>query len=690
MTTRYRLGIDAGGTFTDFLLVGSDGSRLAHKTSSVPLDPPRAVATGLAEMAEGLGVTPSELAASIDTIVHGTTVATNAVLTRNGAVGGVLCTEGFRDTLDLGDGTRPDPYDNRVPARQGLVPRRRVLGVRGRIDAAGTEIEPLDPKSVLDACASLAAQAVETIVVCLLHATANPSHERVVADLVKRTLPDTTVLQASELLPVVGYFDRMSTATLNAYVTPIMARYVDSLTTYLAEAGFAGTLLFMQSNGGVASVDEVKSRAVMSILSGPASAPLAAGPLLSSLSTDSALVVDMGGTSFDATVVHGGRVALVNDGWIDGIRLALPALDIHTVGAGGGSIARVSAGGLLKVGPESAGALPGPACYGRGGERATVTDADLVLGYIRPERFLNGRLALDAEAAHRVIHDQVAVPLGLGDHAAAGGVHRLTNVSMASAVRTATLERGQDPRDLPLVVAGGAGPVHAAALAMEIGISLLVVPRDSSVMCAAGMLEADFRHDYVASLHLRLGIDGLDGLEQMWGAMRSEGMERLASEGIAPAAVEIHPSLDARYLGQWFQLRVDVGSDQIARPDADLLAKAFHERHHERFGYTAPSSTIEIMAVRLAAVGLTGEGGRGAFPGPAPASGTLGAMPSRTAWDPGREAMIEFAVFDGSAAGTGASCSGPALIELENTTVVVPEGFAASMDDAGSFILRSV
>ena len=685
--TTYRVGVDAGGTFTDFFLEGSDGTQLLHKVSSTPDDPARAVGDGLKALARMTGLSPSAFLGAVQHIVHGTTVATNAVLTRGGALTAAIVTRGFRDTLALRDGRRQSPYDNRVSPVVPLLPRRRVIPVTGRLDHAGNELDPLDLEDVVSTARHLSeGQGVEVVVVCLLHATANPSHERAAAEAIRTHLPDVHVVVASDLLPVVGYFDRLSTAVLNAYVTPVMARYIRSLTQLLTDSGFGGTLVLMQSNGGVASVDEVLSRPVNSILSGPASAPTAGGTAARHLRVSDATVVDMGGTSFDATVLHEGKAALVSDGWIDGHRLALPMLDIHTVGAGGGSIAQLASGGLLRVGPESAGAVPGPACYGRGGNRATVTDADVVLGFINPETFLDGRAPLDAPAARRVIQDQIADPLGLSVERAAGGIFRMINVSMASAVRAITLRRGIDPRAFPLVVAGGAGPIHAAAIAWEMEIPIVVIPRHSSVFCAAGMLGANFRHDYVMSLRGQLADLRAKDLSELWVEMRERGLQRLESEGLARDSAEVRPAIDLRYVGQWSELRVDVAEAELENPNLGTLALAFHDRHNDRFGYSSPSSPIESITVRLTVIGRIDR----PVHAPSRRRGHDSIRPcgSRMAWSPGEQAMAEHAVYDGIEMSPGVSVAGPSLIELGVTTILVPREYVARVDPGGAFILN--
>ena len=527
----YRVGIDVGGTFTDFLVLGDD-ARLVHKTSSTPDDPSRGVVTGLSEIAGALGIDLKALVAGTDVIVHGTTVTTNAVLTHRGARTGLLVTEGFRDVLALRDGTREAPYDNRMTPPEPLVPRYLRLPVAGRVDAAGEEMRPLADDDVRAAARTFADEGVRAVAICFMHSPANPAHERRARDLIGELLPDAYVTASSDLLPQVRYYDRTSTTVLNAYVGPIIADYLTALTQRLDELAFTGTLLIMQSNGGVATPAEVAQRAALSLLSGPASGPTAGLWHTEPHGVRDCITIDMGGTSFDASLVADGEPPLMVDGIVDRWRLALPTIDIHTIGAGGGSIAHVDDGGLLHVGPDSAGAMPGPACYGRGGTRPTVTDADLVLGYLDETSFAHGAMALDRAAAVAALA-QIAEPLGLSVEEAAAGVYDLVNVTMATGVRDVSVRRGFDPRDFPLLVAGGAGPLHAAAIAAELEIPSLIVPRESSIFCAAGMLMSDFKHDYVRAHAAPLAAADLDEIGALFDEMTAAGRATLTREGVA-------------------------------------------------------------------------------------------------------------------------------------------------------------
>lgn len=678
----FRLGIDVGGTFTDFLLVGDDDERFVHKTSSTPDDPSIGFVTGLEELAAGLGLDAHGLLAQTEVIVHGTTVTTNAVLTRRGATTGLLGTKGFRDALALRNGLREAPYDNRLQPPVPLVPRYRRIGIEGRVDYKGDEVAALDEADVRAACRRFAADGVEAIAISFMHSPTNADHERRARNICRELLPDVYVTASSDLLPQVRYYDRTSTAVLNAYVGPIITRYLAALNARLSGLDFEGVLLIMQSNGGVAAPAEVTERAALSLLSGPASGPTAGLWQLAPHGVRDCITIDMGGTSFDAALVRDGVPLVMTDGIVDRWRIALPMIDIHTIGAGGGSIARVDDGGMLQVGPQSAGAKPGPVCYGRGGTEPTTTDADLVLGYVDANSFLRGEMPLDHAAAARAIEERIARPLGISVEAAAAGIYDVINVAMATGVRDVSVRRGLDPRDFPLVVAGGAGPVHAAAIAAELEIPLLVVPRESSIFCAAGMLMCDFKHDFVRSLKTTLHELDPVHLTTLLDEMRSEGSAILERELVPTERIDTQASLDLRYVGQWHELTVP-----LAAVEHEAIAEAFHAQHDRLFGYTSPEMSIEVLAVRLTATGSTDKPDQLPFRGAA--TGPDGLLGSRPIWSASERALVETPVYDGLALAPGRTLIGPAVVELANTTIVVLEGFELAVDRFGAFVLWS-
>ncbi|HMR72026.1 MAG TPA: hydantoinase/oxoprolinase family protein, partial [Rubrivivax sp.] len=446
-------------------------------------------------------------AATIDTIVHGTTVTTNATLTSTGARTALLTTEGVRDALEMRRGIREAQYDNRYTNVVPLVPRARRLGIAGRIDRDGRELAPLDLAAVRAAVQRWRDDGVQAVAVCFMNAFANPAHEQAAAAIVRAEWPEAYLSVSTEVLPAIRFYDRVSTTALNAYVGPKLGHYLDRLVERLAGVGFGGLLLIMQSNGGVITPAAARAKAALTLLSGPSGGPGAGLHYVAALGRDRVITTDMGGTSFEASVAVG-MPLVKNDGEIARHRIALPMLDIHTIGAGGGSIGWLDDGGLLRMGPQSAGADPGPACYGRGGTLPTTTDANLVLGYLDPGYFAGGTMPLDVAAARRAIETHIARPMGLSIEQAAAGMYRVACNNMAQGVREVTIKRGFDPREFPLIPGGGAGPIHGCTICSELGIPLQVVPREASVLCAFGMLMGELRHDFVRTFVTRL--DAID------------------------------------------------------------------------------------------------------------------------------------------------------------------------------------
>lgn len=680
-----RIGIDVGGTFTDFLVIYPEGKRRIHKTSSVPSDPPLAVYNGLQEIAALDQKSIEEFLAGVELIVHGTTVTTNALLTRRGPKTALLGTEGFRDVLPMRHGTREEPYDNRLEQPDPLVPRHLRLPVAGRIDYKGDEVTPLSERDVREAVGIMQQQDVKSVAISFMHSHAATAHEDRAAEIVAELMPDAYITKSSELLGQARYYERTSTAVLNSYAGPIISGYLTKLLELLSKVRFDGILLMMQSNGGVATPEQLAKRAALSLLSGPASGPTAGLLVTATHGWDSCITVDMGGTSFDAAVVKDNKPLVMTDGEIDRWSLALPSVDIHTIGAGGGSIATVDEGGLLRVGPQSAGAVPGPACYRRGGVHATTTDADVVLGYIDPETFMNGQIGLDREASIQAIKTDVADPLGLSVEEAAAGIYEVVNVTMATGVRDITVRRGLDPRDFPIVVAGGAGPVHAAAIARELEIPVLITPRDSSIFCAAGMLVCDFKHDYVQSANQRLHTLSGESLVSVWKGMAEEGRKTLLAEGVAESDIYFIPSLDLRYKGQWYELNVEVNASNLEAPDFAEFAKAFHSEHEVLFGYNNLEMPIDLLHIRLSAIGHTPKDR-------VTLSGTISAdavrePKRRNIWSPKQHRMVEVDVHQGGPMGPGEEVEGPAIIELGTTTIVVLDEYNTVVDKNGSFVM---
>jgi N-methylhydantoinase A len=683
---RYSLGIDVGGTFTDLVLLDApDSSLVQHKTPSTPGDPSEGVLTGLAELAELIGLRRDEFLAEVGLIVHGTTVTTNAVLTDAGAKTALLTTEGFRDILEMRRGVRSRDhlYDNKYVAPPPLVPRYLRLPVSERVDVRGAVRRPLDEETVRDALSQARRKGVEALAICFMHSYAEPAHELRAAALVEELAPELFLAVSSEILPQVRLNDRVGTTVMSAYVGPVLSRYTDRLIEALAEASFAGTLLVMQSNGGVATPPVITRNPASTVLSGPAGGPVAALAFARGCGSEDCIVVDMGGTSFDASIVKDGEVQVTREGEINRHPIALPMIDVHTIGAGGGSIGWLDDGGLLHMGPRSAGASPGPAAYGRGGDEPTCTDADLVLGFIDPEYFLGGRMRLSPARALESVSGRIAAPLGLDTVAAAAAMAEVIDLTMAAGTKNVSLQRGYDPRELPLVVAGGAGPVHAASIADELGIATIIVPRLSSVLCAVGMLLADLRHDLTRSFS-RLWND-VDPAEAraVVDELARQGVAALEEEGVPPERQTVVASADLRYIGQHHEVTISFPPADLER--LERIETAFHRRHEELYGFASPGKPLQVINLHATALGSRprfrlepSSGGAGTAPRRAPRKIYLRSI----------RGLEQVEVIDGDRMAPGQAETGPVVVDTRTTTIVVPESFDVTFHPSGSFVLQ--
>jgi N-methylhydantoinase A len=634
MSASYRLGIDVGGTFTDAVCVDEHGAVTLAKAASTPADPSIGVLDAIEALGRHLGVDVRALLAATSQIVHGTTVATNALLERRGARVGLLTTEGHRDVLEMREGLKPDRYNLRMPPPDPLVPRALRLGVRERIRADGRAAVPLNRASLARSLRVLERAGVEAIAICYLHSYRNPRHEHATREAVRRRLPRAYVATSCDVLPQIKEYERVGTTVINAYVGPVLERYLMRLASRLRAAGYRRHVLVMQSHGGVAAIAEATRLAAGAILSGPAGG-IAGGRYAARLLGEGNLITfDMGGTSTDIALLEDGQPRIAADRRVSAHTLALPGIDIHTIGAGGGSLARVDAGGILYVGPQSAGAEPGPACYGRGGTGATVTDANLVLGYLDPETFWGGRRRLDAAAAQRAV-DGVARRLGGSAVDAARGIYEVVNTAMAEGIRVVSVRRGIDPRGFALLAFGGAAGLHAAAVAAMLDIGRVIVPRQAPVLSAWGMLAADLRYNVVRTHVGDIRHVGAARLRRLFAEMEREGRRRLepalaasieprvgtgagraafgrAALGAVPGRngeqaglhLDVVRSLDLRYGEQIFEIDVPLDGVPLDAPDlVDRIVARFQARHEELYTYSAPDQEIVLVNARLAVVG---------------------------------------------------------------------------------------
>ena len=682
------IGVDVGGTFTDVELCESGRPPENYKTPSTPEDPSVGFMEGLRLAAQARGLEPRELVQRIDRIVHGTTVTTNAVLTRTGARVGLLTTYGVRDALEMRRGIREEQYNNRQTNVEPLVPRSLRIGIRERIDRLGRESAPLQEEDVLLALEHFEREDVQAVAVCFLNSWANSAHEGAAKKLVQDRLPGRYVSVSSKVLPAIRFYDRLSTTVLSAYVGPILDHYLDRLVGRLEEAGFAGTLLIMQSSGGVVSPETARSRAALTLLSGPAAGPASGLAAVAPHGLRDCITVDMGGTSFDAALVTDGAAALRTEADIDRLRIALPTLDIATIGAGGGSVAWLDPGGLLRMGPKSAGARPGPVCYGFGGREPTCTDADLILGLLSAEFFAGGSMELDLEGARKAVADTIAGPLGLAVEEAAAGMYRVINSNMALGVRQVSVQRGVDPRNHSLVIAGGAGPLHACAIMEELEIPHGVVPRNASTFCASGMLLTDLEHDFVVSYPARLGELEWPHLREVVGQMEESGRSQLLEEGVPAERIEIQLAFDMRYVRQYHEVHVGVDRGDLDLDGLARIADAFHRRHAVLYGYqlAEEDTALEVINVRLRAVGRLDRTDHPAADRQA-ASHKTTAKGQRKVFSPELRSWDLVPVFDLDRLAPGDSVPGPALAEGRHTTVWITAGFEGRVDAARSLLL---
>jgi N-methylhydantoinase A len=684
---RLKVGIDVGGTFTDFLVIQSGEEPRIFKVLSTPSDPSIGLVDGLNVIASYMGFSLRELARSIDTIVHGTTVTTNAVLTRTGARTALLTTHGVRDAVEMRRGIREEQYNNRYTNVPPLVPRYLRAPIRGRVNYCGQTREPLDTDDIQQALKLFKDEKIEAVAICFMNSFANSEQERQAADMVREELQGVYLTVSSELLPSIRFYDRVSTTVLNSYVGPKLGSYLEGLAGRLEEIAFGGVLLIMQSNGGVMSPEVAHGSPARTLLSGPAAGPEAGLSYVRPHGRESCITVDMGGTSFDASLLLDGTPNVVTDGEINRHRVALPMLDIVTIGAGGGSIGWIDEGGLLRMGPQSAGAEPGPACYGKGGTLPTCTDADLVLGYLDPDFFAAGKIKLDRNAAMEAVRQQVAAPLDMSVEEAAAGMYRVINTNMAQGVREITIKRGFDPREFPLVAAGGAGPLHACMICHELEMPLFIVPRESSIFCAAGMLMSDLRHDFVASfVSVFDRIDWKD-LHRLVAGMIHDGADLLAREGIPDERRRYLISLDCRYVKQYHEVSFPVAIDAIRNANRDAIAATFHAEHLRMYGYSLQeeSAPIELINVRLRASGVTDKPRypEESYAGHDPEPALKG---QRSVYVPEQREFENIRVYDGHKTRHGNYIPGPAVIEQVNTTLLLTATFDCLCDQRGSFV----
>ncbi len=680
-----RVSVDIGGTFTDMVVTDQDGGVAAFKSLSTHGELGRGVMDCMRKAAAQRGIALADLLDQVDSIIHGTTATTNALLTRTGARTGILTTEGFRDIIELRRGIRVghSPYNLKVPFPAPLVSRDRIIGVPERVRFNGEIITPLNEDAVAGAAEQFKAMDVEALAVCFLFSHVNPAHEAAAASILRELLPAVYVTASSEILPAAREFERFNTTVVGAYGGPIFSSYIDRLEDDLRNSGFKGNLVLIQSNGGIQNIETAKKNPVSTLLSGPAAGP-AAGIFLGGNYSNNLISVDMGGTSFEVAIVRDGETLLTTETWLSDQRLAAKLVDVHSIGAGGGSIAWIDPLGLLRVGPQSAGSDPGPACYGKGGTAATVTDASVALGYVDPGYFLGGEISLDPKASRKVIETSVAAPLGIGVDEAAHAIFDVVNESMADALNERCTKRGFDPREFMLISAGGAGGLHAATIAQKAKIGRVMIPRFASTYCAFGMQLPDYSHDYVRSYAARVAEADFNYIEELFEEMEAEGKAALTNAGIPEGKMVFERSLDMRYLGQFHEVDVRTALARLTSADLNALTEAFHARHEERFSFSLPDRGVEIVYLRLRAVGRTAKIRMKEKPAPEATDSVKG---KRNAYFGKDHGWHDIEVHDSACLRAGQAISGPAIVEDPTTTILIPVGFVCETDHFGNLLL---
>lgn len=687
MLSQYRLGVDAGGTFTDFILAERDGNVRLFKAPSTPEDGTIAIRNGLTQMSEAVGKSIEDIVQASDLCINGTTVALNALIEMKGVKTGMLCTAGHEDSIEIRLGHKEEGYryDPDYPSAPMVAPRELRFGIRERVLADGSVRTALNEDDVRAACERFREAGVESVAVSFVWAVAHPDHERRAAAIVREMLPDVFVCLGSEVFPQVREYTRTSTTAVNAYLSPVMARYVQRIDAFFKDLGAQRPVRYFQSNGGLATGEHMRERAVNAINSGPASAPQAGLFAAAPFGIEDIITVDMGGTSFDITLTRGGQTNLNRN--IDFLRhrIGVPMIQVETLGAGGGSIASVSPYGMLEVGPESAGSQPGPACYGKGGERPTVTDANLVLGYLRAGATLGGSIKLDLERARRAVETHVAKPLGVSIEQAAWGIHAIVNTNMVNGIRRVSVERGYDPRDFALICAGGASGVHIAALGTDMGADTILVPKVASGLCAFGQTISSVKHNYLASHPMRLDADAeLGELEQLFSDMEAKGRENLTNDGFGDGDIEIRRSLEMRYVGQIHECTVEIGYRKISADTIGSIVDAFHARHEELYTYSERDSAVEVVNLESMVIGKVAPPATKRLQADAPDAGHA-CTGSRTVLFDERCEPVETPVYDGDRLRIGNRIEGPAVLEEATTSVLVRPGWSVVLEPSGTY-----
>ena len=695
---KFRIGIDTGGTFTDGVLINeSTGEIQITKVPSTPDDPSRGFLNAAARLLREASVDPKQ----VSYVVHGTTVATNAIIEGNVARTGFITTEGFRDMLEIARQIRPSLYDLQFEKPAPLVPRYLCFGVPERLNALGEVLTPLDEDAVRTVALKLKEEGVEAVSVCLLHSYANQDHEQRIGKILHEVLPDAAVSLSSEIVPEFREYFRASTAVVNSSIRPIVGQYLGSIEEQLRADGLESELLVMQSNGGVYTFEAARERPVYMVESGPAAGVIAASYVAEAIGQSNVLSFDMGGTTTKAALIQDGEPKVTKDyevganagadtgaGRGSGYPIRTPVIDLVEIGAGGGSIAWVDPGGVLRVGPHSAGAAPGPACYGQGGTEPTITDANLILGRLNPDYFLGGEVQLHVDLAEKALMSRCAEPLGLTLLEAANGIVEIANSAMVNALRLISVQRGFDPRDFVLVAFGGAGPVHATKLAMDTEVPLTIIPMSPGITSALGLLVTDLKHENSRTRINRVADSVPTEVEAILDELEALGRGALEKEGVLESEMDFERHADVRYVGQSYELSVELAAGTITQDTLDGVTADYHVAHEQAYGHNAPDEPVEFVNMRVTARGMIA---RPNLKNVARGTGSDGAVKeTRDVYFAESSGLVPTPVFDRYQLGEGDLIAGPAIVEEVDSTTVIHPGTSATIDVVGNLLIRGV
>ena len=699
MTHQYRLGIDIGGTFTDGILLNeTTGEIRTAKVPSTPADPSDGFLNAVERMLQDGQAEPD----AVKYVVHGTTVATNAIIEGNLAKTAFITTEGFRDLLEIQTGIRPTLYDLQFEKLKPLVPRHLCFGVPERLDFRGEVLVPLDEDAVRSVVQELREQDVESVAVCLLHSYINPEHEQRIGEILAAELPSTLCSISSEVAPEFREYFRASTTVINAAIRPVVSSYLGNIQARMRRSGVTGEMLVMQSNGGVLTFEAAMDRPVFMVESGPAAGVIAASQLGESIGQRNIISFDMGGTTAKVGLIENGAPRVTKDYEVGGTAattehgargsgypIRTPVIDLVEIGAGGGSIAWIDSGGILRVGPRSAGADPGPVCYQQGGTEPTITDANLVLGRISSDYFLGGEMPLDMDAARRAIKERCADPLGMDVDEVALGIVEIANSAMVGALRRVSVQRGYDPREFVLVAFGGAGPVHANRLASELEMPKVLVPMSPGTTSAMGLLVTDIKHDYSVALIQQADQLDISVANAQFQRMSSEGHAALSREGVTDETTRFVKQADMRYVGQSYELTIPLPETDLDSTALDGILAQFHQEHERSYGFKAEDEPVEFVALRLSAIGVIPKPQLRKIKSGDDAS-TSPIKETRPVYFAETDGPVDCPIYDRYKLASEHEITGPAIIEEADSTTVIHPGYRALVDEYGNLFLSPI